>query len=107
MRPETKQRIADLESEVRELKEFHTSNREQLERHGEILRGIFNEHPPIVVSSRDGVRLELRCRRCQTDEHHTWANDSHLPWPCPTLAPFVRYAVYTPAEEGAENGDQP
>ncbi|WP_043737776.1 hypothetical protein [Nocardia asiatica] len=107
MSKESRQRIADLEAEVAELREFNTNNRAQMKAHEKILAAIYGEHPPMVVKPLRGVALELRCRRCQTDEHHTWANDNHVPWPCPTLASFVSYAVYTPAEEGAEDGEQP
>lgn len=83
------QQIADLESEVRELRDFHKKNRDLIAAYEESFRLIWNEHPPFVVKSRSGIGFEIRCRRCQTDEHHTWANDNYLPWPCPTLAPMI------------------
>lgn len=92
-----KQRIADLESEIAELQTFNATNRERLARYRAILAAIVVEHQPKSVTAHDGVAVELRCGRCQSDEHHTWANDNYLPWPCPTLAPFLTYAVYKPA----------
>jgi hypothetical protein len=94
-----KQRIADLEAENVELSAFTERSRRELAAHRKILQAIFAEHPPMPVTARSGVHIELRCKRCQTDEHHTWANDNHVPWPCPTLAPFVQYAVYEPQGE--------
>lgn len=109
MSKESKQRIAELEAEVAELNEINIHTREQLAVYRKALTAIYHQHPPMVAWSRDNVTLELRCRRCQTDEHHTWANDNHVPWPCPTLAPFVSYAQYTIAAdstEPAEDGEQ-
>ncbi|MGW2666073.1 hypothetical protein ACWCW7_34400 [Nocardia tengchongensis] len=95
-------RIEDLEGEVRELRGFAARGREERERRDEIFKAIYAEHQPMLIPARDSVVYELRCRRCRTDEHHTWGTDYYLPWPCPTLAPFVAYAVYKPAEAISE-----
>jgi hypothetical protein len=86
--------IADLEQEVGELSRFNARSREQRPKYDKILLDVYAEHQPMAVKSRDDVILELRCCRCQTDEHHTWKTDNYLPWPCPTIAPFVAIATY-------------
>ncbi|WP_405137443.1 hypothetical protein [Nocardia sp. NBC_01388] len=94
-------RIADLEADLAELHGFNTRSRETAAQHTKILRAIYAEHQPILTQDRDRA-FELRCRRCHTDEHHTWHSDNYMPWPCPTVAPFVAYAVYTPREAEQE-----
>lgn len=59
----------------------------------EVMRdAILNEHLPSPFPAPDGVRLELRCVRCHTDEHHTRHSDNYLLWPCPTVAPILATA---------------
>jgi len=93
-------RIAELEADAAEDEAMRADMRARLQRHDEILKGVWAEHQPIAVPRLGEPVLELRCMRCQSDEHHTWKTDNYLPWPCPTLAPFVAIAVYSkPTEE--------
>lgn len=96
------QRIADLEHTVRELREFRDHGVATRTKAAAILRHVLDLHQPRAVTARDGLTLELRCWRCRTDENHTWSNDNYMPWPCPTIAPFVAYATYPEAAPNTE-----
>lgn len=95
-----RERRHDLRDEITELSELNARLRDQLSRYREALTAIYAEHQPMTAWSRGNVRIELRCRRCQTDEHHTWKNDNHVPWPCPTLKHFV-------GVDSEKSGDRP
>ena len=100
------QHIDDLESEVRELRGFSERGRKYEVEALAIFHHVYAQHQPKVVKTQGQMRLELRCRRCTTDENHTWSNDNYLPWPCPTIAPFVATAKYEevkPDEHGMES----
>lgn len=85
-------RSDDLAGDLADLMEIRDNLKAMVERHKAVQHAVFAEHAPRVVRSRDGSGLELRCTRCRTDEHHTWADANMLLWPCPTLASFVTFA---------------
>jgi hypothetical protein len=75
-----------IEMDLAEMQDFVSAARREIEEYGGAFRRIWEEHQPLAVSVRErGSRLELRCSRCATDEHHTWTVDNQLVWPCPTV----------------------
>jgi hypothetical protein len=80
---------ADLTEEVGELRSINDRCRTTIAEYNKIMRAIVDEHTPFMTGKRSGVGYEVRCVRCQTDEHHVWATDNHMPWPCPTVAPLL------------------
>ncbi len=95
--------IADLQAEVAELRGFRDQLRDRCGQYQAVLA----EHQPEVVRPLSGPHLELRCKRCRTDEHHTMANENRMLWPCPTVASFIRYAVNETQEGSREATNGP
>lgn len=96
------QKIAELEDEVAELQEFCSRGREQREEFYRRQDAVLALHPPVKVKPLRGTHYELRCPRCRTDEHHTWADENMMPWPCPTVQALVPQYVTAAAERDSE-----
>ncbi|ATW60831.1 hypothetical protein SEA_BENTHERDUNTHAT_61 [Gordonia phage BENtherdunthat] len=62
---------------------------------------LLSEHMPYAhrVTSmdrepyRDG-RVVMRCRRCKTDEHHTYGPLNDVLWPCPSVLQILDTSAY-------------
>lgn len=102
MTEKPKRRRVDIENENAELDQIRGRLLKERDAYRRALSKVLAEHQPMVVEPLGGPGLQLRCRRCHTDEHHTVAHDNHMLWPCPTLAPFVTYAAPTSPEPATD-----
>lgn len=83
------EQYADLTDEVDELRRINDKCRTTIANYDKVMRAILDEHTPFMTKQRSGIGYVTRCVRCQTDEHHVWATDNHMLWPCPTVAPLL------------------
>ena len=106
--------IAELESELREVKGFLTRSKMLVEKAHRAQNRIAGMHQPYLDRNttmskglEDGTVI-LRCRVCRTPEHHTYGPLNDVPWPCPTMQTFMDLTPFRPpVEEVADTTDAP